>query len=94
MKVVTAAAVLVMTAAAAQAAQAAERCLVTDPAGTPLNVRETPGGRVRATLDNGMVVEIAETGTDAKGRRWGRISGGRAVGAIGGWVLYANISCF
>jgi hypothetical protein len=91
MKAVTAAAVLVMTAAAAQAT---ERCLVTDPSGTPLNVRETPGGRVKATLDNGMVVEIGETGNDAKGRRWARISGGRVAGAIGGWVLYANISCF
>ena len=41
-----------------------------------------------------MVVEIGETGNDAKGRRWARISGGRVAGAIGGWVLYANISCF
>jgi hypothetical protein len=86
-----AAAILLMTSAAGEAA---ERCLVTDPSGTPLNVREAPGGRVKATLDNGMVVEIAETVADAKGRRWGRISGGRDPAAIGGWVLTTLVSCF
>jgi hypothetical protein len=91
MKVVVAAAALVFTSAAGEAA---ERCLVTDPSGTPLNVREAPGGRLKATLDNGIVVEIAETVADARGRRWGRISGGRAPAAIGGWVLISLVSCF
>ena len=91
MKVAAAAVVLVMTSATAQAA---DRCLVTDPSGTPLNVRETPGGRIKATLDNGMVVEIGETGADGKGRRWGKIGAGRVAATIGGWVLRDNISCF
>ena len=37
-----------------------DRCKVTDPTGTPLNVRDGPNGKVIGTLANGALVAIVE----------------------------------
>ena len=37
-----------------------DRCKVTDPTGTPLNVRDGPNGKVISTLANGALVAIVE----------------------------------
>lgn len=56
-------------------------CIVADPTGTPLHVRESPRGKKTSTLINGTVVEIQKTTPDDRGLPWARIRQG--------WV-YAN----
>ncbi len=76
-------------------AKAEEVCKVTDPTGTPLNVRETPNGRIVGTLRNGVEVYIVKIDYDSQGRPWalvGRSSQGQS-GAFG-WVFREFISCF
>ena len=43
------------------AAAEGERCKVTDPTGTPLNVRAKPNGKITGTLANGTLVAIVES---------------------------------
>ena len=38
-----------------------DRCKVTDPTGTPLNVRDSPNGKIVGTLANGVLVAIVES---------------------------------
>lgn len=47
-------------------------CTVSDPTGTPLNVRQSPGGRVIGTLKNGTVVALGAT-DGSEGEKWTRI---------------------
>ncbi|MCE4222712.1 SH3 domain-containing protein [Methylobacterium sp. C25] len=77
---------------AAAGAQAAE-CRVTDPTGTPLNVRTAPNGRVVGTLVNGQRVSVLER----------RMIGGKAWVYVGdvelgdqpiGWVFREFVSCY
>jgi Bacterial SH3 domain len=92
MRFVLAVAVVIFTAGSALAD---DKCLVTDPTGTPLNVRDTPAGKIVTTLPNGITVMISEFGEDAKGKAWARI--GSLKGnqkAKGGWVLREFVSCF
>ena len=56
-------------------AQAEKVCKVTDPTGTPLNIRDQPKGRVVSSLKNGIEVYIQEIVRDAQGRSWARVSG-------------------
>jgi hypothetical protein len=66
---------------------------VTDPTGTPLNVRAKPAGRVIGTLPNGTLVSIVAHGQDAKGKAWAKVRyyrGGRPIG----WVFREFISCY
>ena len=46
-------------------------CKVTDPTGTPLNVRDTPNGKKVGTLRNGTKVIMTGDSTDSKGRLLG-----------------------
>lgn len=50
-------------------------CFVNDPTGTPLNVRETPGGTIKAKLMNGFQVDIMDTVYDSNGKPWVKIHG-------------------
>ena len=50
-------------------ALASQRCMVTDPTGTPLNVRRFDG-RVIGALHNGEIVKVLRTGADSKGKPW------------------------
>ena len=76
-------------------AVAQARCEVTDPTGTPLNVRRSPNGQVIGRLRNGTIVGIQRMGRDNRGRPWAfvvrRLDGSwRRVG----WVWREFISCF
>jgi hypothetical protein len=69
------------------------RCRVTDPTGTPLNVRAAPSGPIIGTLPNGTLVSITERSSDRNGRAWVYIS--RNVdGEPLGWVFREFVSCF
>ena len=86
--------VAVLAFASVQEAQA-QRCKITDPTGTPLNVRASPNGRILRKIANGTVVYIEDTSTDSKGRAWAQISinvrnGRRTLG----WVFREFISCY
>ena len=74
-------------------AAAQQRCRVMDPTGTPLNVREQPGGRVVGQLPNGRLVSAAEQVRDAQGRVWVFLHDPRTGDPIG-WVFREFISCF
>ena len=47
----------------------AERCRVTDPTGTPLNVRDVRMNII-GTIENGWIVIIKRYGEDARGKPW------------------------
>ena len=71
-------------------AQAA--CYVSDPTGTPLNIRIEPNGRVVGTVRNGVQVTISETRYDSRGRAWVFIrdlDSGRGIG----WVYRSFLNC-
>lgn len=74
-------------------AEAQTRCRIMDPTGTPLNVRETPGGRIVGQLPNGMLVNRAETVRDARGRAWVFLHS-RETGDPIGWVFREFVACF
>ena len=48
-------------------ASASQRCMVTDPTGTPLNVRR-PGGKIIGALHNGEIVRVLRAGADRQGK--------------------------
>lgn len=84
----------VLAYAGVQNAQA-QRCKITDPTGTPLNVRSSPNGRILRKIANGTVVIIEDTSYDSKNRAWAQISiavrnGRRTLG----WVFREFISCY
>jgi hypothetical protein len=61
-------------------------CTVTDPTGTPLNIRNSPNGQVVGKIRNGKKVKMLSLTFDNQGKPWVNI--GR------GWVLREFISCF
>jgi len=80
-RILSIAIVLLTASAAAQAG-----CIVTDPTGTPLNIRATPNGAIVGTLRNGVPVDIKSTVYDSGGRLWANIGIG--------WVFREFISCY
>jgi Bacterial SH3 domain len=86
---------IVLNSANEAKAQNNGRCQVTDPTGTPLNVRSSPNGRVINQLRNGKNVQILAVSSDAKGRSWARIGGyHNGVYREWGWVYREFISCY
>ncbi len=70
-------------------------CQVTDPTGTPLNVRAEPNGRIINALRNGREVYIDEIAYDRKGRPWAKVSGYyNSRYRVWGWVFREFISCY
>jgi hypothetical protein len=69
------------------------RCRVTDPNGTPLNVRTSPNGSVVASLPNGMLVSVINRAIDERGRGWVYIEN-YDTGQLIGWVFREFIACF
>jgi uncharacterized protein YraI len=66
-------------------------CTVTDPTGTPLNVRSRPNGQIVGALHNQTRVFISGLVADARGRRWAKIvplDEGKA-----GWVFREYVAC-
>jgi hypothetical protein len=82
-----------LLAAAVASAAAQQRCRIMDPTGTPLNVREQPGGRVVGQLANGRLVSAAEQVRDANGRLWVFVHDLQSGDPIG-WVFREFVSCF
>lgn len=84
----------VLVIAGAQNAQA-QRCKITDPTGTPLNVRSSPNGRIVGKVRNGVIVHIVNNSTDRNGRAWAKIEVERRNRfVVLGWVFREFISCF
>jgi hypothetical protein len=79
-------------ALAATGAQAADRCKVTDPTGTPLNLRDAPQGNVLGKVPNGRLVRMIETDSDRNGKTWARV--GTMDGKPMGWVFREFVSCY
>jgi hypothetical protein len=74
-------------------ASAQDRCRVTDPTGTPLNIRAIPNGAIIGTMPNGLLVSIRDTARDNRGRPWALVAQfetGRRLG----WVFREFVSCF
>ncbi|MGL5114849.1 MAG: peptide-binding protein [Beijerinckiaceae bacterium] len=69
----------------------ASECLVSDPTGTPLNVRATPGGRIVGQLLNGSWVRMIGTVDDRAGRRWAELQTNRFDRTV--WVFREFVSC-
>jgi hypothetical protein len=69
---------------------ASGRCKVTDPTGTPLNVRDRQKNII-GTLRNGIVVHILEEGFDDRGKPWVLVT---AQNGRIGWVYREFISCY
>ena len=91
-RVVIAAMALLASLSLASAADG-ERCKVTDPTGTPLNVRASPNGRITGTLANGTTVAIVESKTAANGKPWVKVEAYDIQKPIG-WVFREFVSCF
>ena len=91
-RLVVAAMTLLISAGFALAASG-DRCTVTDPTGTPLNVRESPNGKIVGTLADGALVAIVESKDAANGKPWVKIVDAKTKQPIG-WVFREFVSCF
>ena len=66
-------------------------CTVSDPTGTPLNVRAKPkNGKILTTAKNGTLVAVDDS---TMGNKWVRISVQKGRREIIGWVLRDYLSC-
>lgn len=72
---------------------AQSRCAVTDPTGTPLNIRETPNGEIIGRVTNGAGIRVMNTSFDERGRPWALISP-RGRNHVVGWVYREFVSCY
>ena len=76
----------------AGSANAQSACIVTDPTGTPLNVRTEPNGPIVGALHNGAPVHQVDTVADYLGRPWSLvvpIEGGKT-----GWAFRQFVTCY
>lgn len=71
----------------------AQTCKVTDPTGTPLNVRATPNGKIIGKINNNITVYVGEYTYDDKGRPWAMVFNAKTDKYIG-WVYREFISCY
>jgi hypothetical protein len=71
-------------------AASADSCMVSDPTGTPLNVRDAPNGKVVGTLKNGSFVVMRDT-VDVRGKRWAELQSTRPGGSV--YVYREYVSC-
>jgi small subunit ribosomal protein S15 len=82
-------AVVLLVSVSVAAAAEGDRCKVTDPTGTPLNVRESPNGKIVGTLANGTVVAIVEYKDAANGKPWAKVQHYETKKPIG-WVFASS----
>ncbi len=71
----------------------AERCKVTDPTGTPLNVRDSPNGKIIGTLPTGSSVAIVAEKNAANGKPWAKVVDYATKKPLG-WVFREFVFCF
>ncbi len=77
------------------AAQSARVCVVADPTGTLLNVRDTPNGAVVGQIANGAWVRATDRMT-SRGKPWVFIHDSDMNGTLGdplGWVFADFVKC-
>ena len=91
MRIALKSAVALGAALAVAPAFPAERCRVTDPRGTPLNVRDR-NTNIIGTIKNGLIVIIKRYGEDARGKPWAFVE--TPNGDPIGWVYREFIRCF
>jgi uncharacterized protein YraI len=58
---------------ASVSAASARQCMVSDPTGTPLNIRNSPNGDVLGTINNGSFVTLIGQRRDSRGRMWAQV---------------------
>jgi hypothetical protein len=68
-----------------------EICVVKDPTGTPLNVRDEPMGTINGTWDNGIRVRPYDT-VEHDGKLWRAVERFSDDNAVG-WVFDPYLSC-
>jgi hypothetical protein len=66
-------------------------CHVSDPTGTPLNVRAVPKGTIVSTLNNAAVLVVLSQMAD-NGKRWAYIGTGKEE-LPAGWVFQEFLTC-
>jgi hypothetical protein len=66
-------------------------CRVTDPTGTPLNVRATPNGVIENQLYNNYQVKPLRFATAANEKTWAYVSNTAGQGI--GWVFFPYLTC-
>lgn len=72
-----------------------EICVVADPSGTPLNIRDEPNGEIVASVRNGVWV-YATAIRNSNGKPWTYVYSSDRQGTIGrplGWVFYGYLNC-
>lgn len=89
----TAAIIAITSSPATVEAQRTGRCIVSDPTGSPLNVRSTPQGSIVTSLPNGLFVQVLQASRDHKGQPWAFIGTWPDARPIG-WVFREFISCY
>ncbi|MBO3459937.1 SH3 domain-containing protein [Aetokthonos hydrillicola CCALA 1050] len=72
-------------------AKAETVCKVTDPTGTPLNVRISPNGQITSTVKNNTEIYIYEVVYDEKNQSWAKVG---FEGKVWGWAFREFISCY
>jgi hypothetical protein len=91
-RIASAAAALLLGTSVGTAAEG-DRCKVTDPTGTPLNVRSKPNGKIIGTLANGTLVSVMKYTDDDNGKPWVRVKDYKTKKPIG-WVFREFLSCY
>ncbi len=77
------------------AAHAERVCNVTDPTGTPLNIRDEPNGKIINKLRNDREVYITRTTYDNKERPWVYLEGYyKGEYRQWGWAIREFVSCY
>jgi len=66
-------------------------CHVSDPTGTPLNVRAVPNGTIVSILNNGDVLAVLSQ-TTHNGKAWAYIGTGKEE-LPAGWVFQEYLTC-
>ena len=75
-------------------AQAVQRCTVSDPTGTELNIRLTPNGKkVVGKLKNGTRVAFDTESGDGQDRSWAYVRLDKKNSKPLGWVLREYLEC-
>lgn len=88
-------AAMLVTPAHPAAAQSARVCVVADPTGTLLNVRDAPNGAVVGQIANGVWVKATDRMT-SRGKPWVYIHDSDPNGSLGeplGWVFADYVKC-